>query len=187
MTELSATDLNALAPGTWNVDPAHSTVGFIARHLMITKVRGRFTDFSGSLEVAPDPLQSHVEATVNLASVETGDAGRDAHLKSADFFDLEGGASPTMHFVSTGIKDDDGDYVLYGDLTINSVTRQVEFALDFEGVNTDPWGNTKAAFAAETEINRKDFGLEWNVALETGGVLVGEKVKVQLDIQAVKV
>ena len=182
------TDLSALTPGTWNVDPVHSTVGFVARHLMISKVRGRFTDFSGSIEVASDPLQSHLEASVNLASVDTGDEGRDAHLRTADFFDLDGGGSPTMTFVSTGIKaeDDDGDYVLFGDLTINGVTRQVEFALEFEGVNGDPWGGTRVAFSAETEINRKDFGLEWNVALETGGVLVSDKVKVQLDIQAVK-
>lgn len=185
------TDLSALTPGTWTVDPAHSTIGFVARHLMITKVRGRFTDFSGSLEIAENPLQSHVVATVNLASVDTGDAGRDAHLRNADFFDLDdssgaAGGSPTMTFVSSGIKDDDGDYVLFGDLTVNRVTRQVEFALEFEGVNGDPWGGTRAAFSAETEINRKDFGLEWNVALETGGVLVSDKVKVQLDIQAVK-
>jgi polyisoprenoid-binding protein YceI len=183
------TDLSALTPGTWTVDPSHSTVGFVARHLMITKVRGRFTDFSGSLEVAENPLQSHVVATVNLASVDTGDAGRDAHLRNADFFDLDGdeaGGSPTMTFVSTGIKDDDGDYVLFGDLTVNGVTRQVEFDLEFDGVSPDPWGGTRAAFTAETEINRKDFGLEWNVALETGGVLVSDKVKVQLDIQAVK-
>ncbi len=180
------TDLSALTPGTWNVDPAHSTVGFVARHLMITKVRGRFTDFSGSIQVGPDPLQSHVEATVNLASVSTGDDGRDAHLRSADFFNVDDGGAPTMTFASTGIKDDDGDYVLYGDLTVNGVTRQVEFALEFDGVSPDPWGGTRAAFTAETEINRKDFGLEWNVALETGGVLVSDKVKVQLDIQAVK-
>jgi polyisoprenoid-binding protein YceI len=180
------TDLSILTPGTWTVDPSHSTVGFVARHLMITKVRGRFTDFSGSVEIAPDPLQSRVEATVNLASITTGDEGRDAHLKSADFFDLEGGDSRTMTFASTGIKDDDGDLVLFGDLTINGITRQVEFGLEFDGVSPDPWGGTRAAFTAETEINRKDFGLEWNVALETGGVLVGDKVKVQLDIQAVK-
>jgi polyisoprenoid-binding protein YceI len=182
------TDLSALTPGTWTVDPVHSTVGFVARHLMISKVRGRFTDFSGSIEVAPDPLQSHLEASVNLASVDTGDEGRDAHLRTADFFDLDGDGSPTMTFVSTGIKaeDDDGDYVLFGDLTVNGVTRQVEFALEFEGVNGDPWGGTRAGFSAETEINRKDFGLAWNVALETGGVLVGDKVKVHLEIQAVK-
>jgi polyisoprenoid-binding protein YceI len=184
--ETAMTDLSTLTPGTWTIDSAHSTVGFVARHLMITKVRGRFTDFSGAIEVAPDPLQSRVEATVDLRSVDTGDEKRDAHLRSADFFDVEGGASPTMTFQSTGIKDDDGDSVLFGDLTINGVTRQVEFALEFEGVNIDPWGNTKAAFSAETEINRKDFGIEWNVALETGGVLVGDTVKVELDIQAVK-
>jgi len=180
------TDLSALTPGTWTVDPSHSTIGFVARHLMITKVRGRFSDFSGSLEIAENPLESHVEATVNLASVDTGDAGRDAHLRNADFFDLEGGGSPTMTFASTGIKEDGGDYLLFGDLTVNGVTRQVEFALEFDGVNGDPWGGTRAAFSAETEINRKDFGLEWNVALETGGVLVSDKVKVQLEIQAVK-
>jgi polyisoprenoid-binding protein YceI len=181
------TDLTALTPGTWNVDPSHSTVGFVARHLMITKVRGRFTDFSGVLEIAPNRLESTVQATVDLASITTGDDGRDAHLRSADFFDTDRDGSPTMTFSSTGMKEADGEYVLFGDLTVRDVTRQVEFALEFEGVNTDPWGNTKAAFSAETEINRKDFGIEWNVALETGGVLVSEKVKVQLDIQAVKV
>jgi polyisoprenoid-binding protein YceI len=180
------TELSTLTPGTWNVDPSHSTVGFVARHLMITKVRGHFTDFSGVLEIASDPLQSTVQATVDLASITTGDEGRDAHLRSADFFDTDGDGSPTMTFTSTGLKEDDGDYVLFGDLTVRGITRQVEFSLEFEGVNTDPWGNTKAAFSAETEINRKDFGLEWNVALETGGVLVSEKVKVQLEIQAAR-
>jgi polyisoprenoid-binding protein YceI len=179
-------DLSALSPGTWTIDPAHSTVGFVARHLMITKVRGRFTDFSGVIEIAPDPLQSSVRATVNLASITTGDEGRDAHLRSADFFDTESGESPTMSFLSTGLKEEDGEYRLHGDLTVKGVTRQVEFALEFEGVNTDPWGNTKAAFSAEAELNRKDFGITWNVALESGGVLVSDKVKVQLEIQAAK-
>src|SRR3954469_4969303 len=107
------TDLSALTPGVWTIDPAHSTVGFVARHLMITKVRGRFTDFSGVLEIAADPLPSAVQATVGLASPTTGDEGRDAHLRSADFFDTDGGGSPTMTFVSTGLKEDDGDYVLF--------------------------------------------------------------------------
>jgi polyisoprenoid-binding protein YceI len=177
-------DLSQLTPGTWNVDPTHSSVGFVARHLMITKVRGRFTDFSGTIEIAPDPLQSSVTATVNLASVDTGDEGRDTHLRSVDFFDAE--KFPTLTFVSTGVKEDGDDYKLLGDLTINGVTRHVEFDLEFEGVNTDPWNNTKAAFSAETEVNRKEWGLEWNVALETGGVLVGDKVKIQLDIQAAR-
>lgn len=179
-------DLSRLSPGTWNVDASHSTVGFTARHLMITKVHGRFTEFSGQIVVGDDPLQSSVTASVNLASVSTGDAKRDEHLRSPDFFDTASVANATMSFTSTGIKAEKGNYTLFGDLTIKGVTRQVSFDLDFDGVGTDPWGNTKASFSALAEINRKDWGLEWNVALEAGGVLVGEKVKISLDIQAVK-
>jgi len=178
-------NLSDLTPGTWNIDPSHSTVGFVARHLMVTKVRGRFTDFSGTVTIADDPLQSSVQATVQLESVSTGDAGRDGHLKGADFFDVEN--NKTMEFRSTSISQRGGDFVLNGDLTIKGVTKPVTFELEFDGVNTDPWGNTKAGFTAETEINRKEWGLEWNVALEAGGVLVSEKIKIQLDIQAAKV
>jgi polyisoprenoid-binding protein YceI len=173
-----------LTPGTWTVDASHSRVGFVARHLMIAKVRGSFTSFSGTVEIAEDRLSSSVQASVDLASVSTGDDGRDGHLKGPDFFDVE--QFPTMTFTSTGVKEEAGDHLLFGDLTIKGVTRNVEFDLEFEGVTTDPWGNTKAAFTAEAEINRKDWGLEWNVALESGGVLVGEKVKLQLDIEATK-
>lgn len=182
---MSNATVSALATGTWNVDPSHSNVGFTARHLMVTKVRGSFGTFGGSITVADDPLQSKVEATVDAASIDTSDANRDGHLKSADFFDVEN--FPTWTFVSTGLDAKGGnEYTLTGDLTIKGVTKSVDFALEFDGVATDPWGNTKAGFTAETEISRKDFGLEWNVALETGGVLVGDKVKIQLDIQAVK-
>ncbi len=176
--------LQDIAVGTWNVDPSHSTVGFVARHLMISKVRGTFTAFSGTVEIAEDRLASTVTASVEMASVQTGDEGRDGHLRTGDFFDVE--QYPNMTFVSTGIRPDGDDFVLTGELTIKGVTRSVEFALEYEGASTDPWGNRKIGFSAETEINRKDFGLEWNVALETGGVLVGEKVKIQLDIQAVQ-
>ena len=176
--------LSELTPGTWAVDASHSRVGFVARHLMITKVRGNFSQFDASVDIASDPLQSSVRAEVSLASVATGDTGRDDHLRSADFFDVE--QFPTMTFASTGIKADGDDYILFGDLTIKGVTRAVEFELEFDGVSPDPWGGTRAGFSAEAEINRKDWGLEWNVALETGGVLVGEKVKIQLEIQAVK-
>jgi polyisoprenoid-binding protein YceI len=176
--------LQDIAAGTWNVDPAHSTVGFVARHLMISKVRGTFTSFSGTIEIAEDRLASTVSASVDMASVQTGDDGRDGHLRTGDFFDVE--QYPTMTFVSTGIRPDGDDFELTGDLTIKGVTRSVAFELEYEGAGTDPWGNRKIGFSAETEINRKDFGLEWNVALETGGVLVGEKVKIQLDIQAVQ-
>jgi len=177
-------DLSNLTPGTWTVDPSHSTIGFTARHLMVSKVRGRFATFSGSLTIADDPLQSSVAATVDIASVDTGDEGRDAHLRGADFFDAE--HFPEMTLVSTGVKEKHDDYVLLADLTIKGVTRHVEFDLEFDGVSPDPWGGTRAGFTARTEISRKDWGLEWNVALETGGVLVGEKVKIELEIEVVK-
>ena len=173
-----------LTPGVWNVDPVHSSVGFVARHLMVTKVRGRFSAFTGTVTVADDPLKSTVEASADIASIDTRDETRDGHLKSGDFFDAE--MYPTMTLVSTGIDKDGSDYVLHADLTIRGITKNVDFELEFEGVSGDPWGGTRAGFTAETEINRKDWGLEWNVVLETGGVMLGEKVKIQLDVQAVK-
>jgi len=176
--------ISELTPGMWNVDGSHSSVGFVARHLMVTKVRGRFATFTGSLTVADDPLKSSVEASVDMASVSTGDTGRDAHLTNGDFFDIE--KYPTMKFVSSSIEPKGHDYILNGDLTVKGVTKPVAFELEFDGVATDPWGNTKAGFTAETEISRKEFGLDWNVALETGGVLVGDKIKIELDVQAVK-
>jgi polyisoprenoid-binding protein YceI len=176
--------INELSPGTWNVDTAHSSVAFSARHLMITKVRGRFGSFHGTVSIPEDRLGAKVVAEVDLASVSTGDEGRDNHLRSADFFDVEN--HPTMAFESTGVYERGDDFILTGDLSIRGVTKPIEFELEFEGVGTDPWGNTKAAFSARTEINRKDWGLEWNVALDTGGVLVSEKVGLQLEIQLVK-
>jgi len=176
--------LAALTPGTWTVDASHSTVGFSVRHLMVSKVRGRFTEFAGTLTVADDPYQSSVEAVVQTASINTADEGRDAHLRNNDFFDSE--QFPELRLVSTGITPRGDDYVLHTDLTIKGVTRPVDFSLEFEGVAGDPWGNTKAGFTAEADINRTDWGLEWNVALETGGVLVGEKVKITLEIEALK-
>lgn len=180
----SSTVPQALTPGTWNVDPSHSSVAFVARHLMVSKVRGAFAGFSGTLTIADDPLASKVEATVDASTVDTGDANRDGHLASPDFFDVA--QYPTWNLVSTSIVPAGDDYRLTADLTVKGVTRSVVFDLEFEGVAVDPWGNTKAGFTASTEISRKDFGLEWNVALEAGGVLVGDKVKIQLDIQAVK-
>jgi len=173
-----------LTPGTWTVDPTHSTIGFTARHLMITKVRGTFTDFDGVVTVADEPLESSVVANVRLASVATGNADRDAHLRTADFFDTDTNAEMTLR--STSIREDGGDYVLVGDLTIAGQTHPVEFALDFDGVTVDPFGNTKAGFEASTEINRSDWGLSFNMALETGGVLVSEKIRIDLDIQLVR-
>ena len=177
-------DLKALTPGTWTVDASHSNVGFTARHLMVAKVRGKFTDFTGTIEVAADPLKSTLNATVEAKSIDTGDDGRDAHLRSGDFFDVDNHKQWTL--VSTGIAAVGSDYVLHTNLTIKGVTKPIDFVLEFEGVVQDPWGNTKAGFTAEAEINRKEFGLEWNVALEAGGVVVGEKVKIVLEIEALK-
>lgn len=170
--------------GTWSVDPAHSTVGFVARHLVISKVRGSFRSFSGTVTIAENPLASSVTASVDMTSVDTADENRDGHLRGADFFDVEN--HPVMTFVSSGVVADGDDYTLNGDLTIKGVTRPVSFNLEVSGVSPDPWGGTRVGFSATTEINRKDFGLEWNVVMETGGVLVGEKIKIELDIQAVK-
>ncbi|KRE58617.1 YceI family protein [Phycicoccus sp. Soil748] len=172
--------INDLPAGTWNIDASHSELGFTARHLMVTKVRGKFNEFEGAAKVADDVTASQVTAVVQLGSVDTGSADRDAHLKSGDFFDVEN--NPTMSFTSTEVSED----TLKGDLTIKGVTKPVAFDLEFNGLATDPWGNQKAGFEATTEINRKDFGLEWNVALEGGGVLVSEKIKINLDVQLVK-
>lgn len=178
------TDLRALTPGTWTIDPGHTTVGFVGRHLVVAKVRGRFTGVTGTVTIAPDPLASSVEVVIDAASVHTGDDNRDGHLRSADFFDVEN--HPTWTYRSTRVIDKGGDYVLVGDLTIKGITREVELDLTFDGVSGDPWGGTRAGFTAEGEINRKDWGLEWNVALETGGVLVGETIKIQLDVELIK-
>ncbi|MCD9623303.1 YceI family protein [Rhabdothermincola salaria] len=176
--------IHDLTPGTWDVDPSHTTVGFVGRHLMITKVRGRFSGVTGTVTVAEDRTQSSVTATIDMASVDTRDEGRDAHLRGEDFFDVE--HHPTMTFASTEVRQDGGDFVLVGDLTIKGVTKPVELELEFDGVSGDPWGGTRAGFTAKGEVNRKDWGLEWNVALETGGVLVGDKIKIELDVQVVQ-
>ena len=173
-------NLSDLKPGTWNVDASHSEVGFTARHLMVSKVRGQFKDFAAVVNVTQPFEQSTVEATVQLASVDTNGADRDTHLKSADFFDVEN--NPDMTFTSTKVTDDS----LEGNLTIKGITKPVVFDLDFGGISADPWGGTRAGFEATTEINRKDFDLTWNVAIEGGGVLVGEKVKIALDVQLVQ-
>lgn len=172
--------ITELPAGTWTVDAAHSELGFVARHLMVTKVRGQFKEFEGTVKVGESLTDSQVSAVAQLASIDTGSADRDAHLKSADFFDVEN--NPTMSFTSTEVTEDS----LKGDLTIKGVTKPVVFDLDFNGLATDPWGNQKAGFEATAEINRKDWGLEWNVALEGGGMLVSEKIKINLDIQLLK-
>ena len=176
----STTTLNGLTTGTWVIDPTHSEVGFVARHLMVTKVRGSFADVTGTVQVADEVAQSVADVTIQTASVTTGTADRDGHLRSADFFDVEN--FPQITFVSTSF---DGD-TLTGDLTIKDVTKPVTLDVEFNGVATDPWGNDKAAFEATGELNRTDWGLTWNANLEKGGVLVSEKIKLVLDVQLAK-
>ena len=156
----------------------------MARHLVITKVRGTFGDVSGAVVIADDKLASTVQATIGMASITTGDEGRDGHLKGADFFDVE--TYPNMTFVSTGIRGDGAEYVLTGDLTIKGVSKSIELDLEFEGVSPDPWGGTRVGFSATGEINRRDFGLNFDVKIDTGGALVGEKIKLEIEAQAVK-
>jgi polyisoprenoid-binding protein YceI len=174
---------HGISTGTWEIDRAHSTVGFVARHLMISKVRGRFTDFSGTIRIAADPTQSSATATIQAASIDTAQPDRDAHLRSADFLEAE--TFPTIEFASTAVRGAGEGYEIDGDLTIRGVTQPVTLRLEVLGAGPDAWGGTRAAFEARTEISRKAFGLEWNATLETGGVVVGDKVQIELDIQAV--
>lgn len=184
MTAIQTTTSTTLPTGTWAIDKSHSSVEFVARHLMVSKVRGRFEDFEGTIVVAEDPLQSSVTASIDLGSVNTGDAKRDEHLRSGDFFAVD--QNPTMTFASKSVRQAGDRYIVEGDLTIGGATKAVQLTLDeVEGPTQDPWGGTRAGFSAITELSRKEFGLEWNVALETGGVLVGDKVKVALEIQAI--
>ena len=180
MTDLSATT------GTWVIDPAHTTIGFSARHAMVAKVRGNFTEFTGTFTLdGQAPQNSAAELLVQTASLTTQNADRDAHLKSPDFLNVE--AHPTLAFKSTAVLVKDVDtFVVTGDLTIGEVTKSVDVDFELIGVSQDPWGGTRIGFDGEAEISRKDFGLVWNVALETGGVLVIQNVKLTLDVEAVK-
>ncbi|MEV1332844.1 YceI family protein [Micromonospora costi] len=171
--------------GTYELDAAHKRVGFVARHMMVSKVRGEFVEASATITVGEDPLQSSVTATIQAASITTGQADRDAHVRSGDFLDVE--KYPTLEFRSTGVKSRDGDeFVLVGELTIKDVTRQVELEVQFEGVGRSPFGQDIFGFSARTEIDREEFGLTWNVALESGGVLVGKKVKIEIEGEAIR-
>ncbi len=181
MTDTTALDIPGYKAGTWVLDPSHSEVTFSVRHMMISKVRGTFGMKSATIVAPENPLEATVEASVDVTSVDTKDEGRDQHLRSAEFFDIE--TYPTMDFRSTGVRVEDGDFLVDGELTIRGVSKPATFSIDFGGFGTDPWGNYKAGATAKTVINREDFGLTWNAALETGGVLVGKDVTIELDLQ----
>lgn len=166
------------------LDTAHTTVEFVVRHLMITKVRGRFTAFEGRVETAPDSdLPTSISASIDAASIDTREDQRDTHLRSPDFFEVE--KYPKLTFESTRIDGTPDEFTIDGKLTIHGVTRDVSLAANFEGRTKDPWGGTRVGYSAQTTINRKDFGLTWNAALETGGVVVGDEIRIELNVEAI--
>jgi polyisoprenoid-binding protein YceI len=180
MTSAVATDLSA---GTWALDPVHSSIGFSVRHLVVSKVRGSFETFTGAITVAEDGTPS-VTAEIAVDSVHTGNEQRDAHVKAADFFDVE--KFPTASFVSTGVRADGSNYVLDGDFTLKGVTKPVELKLEFNGVNPGMGHGEVAGFEASVVLNRKDFGIDIDMPLETGGAVVGDKVTITIEIEALK-
>ena len=186
MSTATTTDSSlASATGTWVIDTVHTTIGFSVRHAMVSKARGSFTDYSGLFTIDGDNLASSTaELTIQVASIETKSADRDAHLKSPDFLDVEN--FPTLTFVSTAVVAKGDDVIVTGDLTIHGVTKSVDVTYRFLGLSTDPWGNQKIGFEGSAKISRKDFGLTWNAALETGGVMVGDDIKLNLDVEATK-
>ena len=169
--------------GTYRIDASHTGVEFSVRHLGLSKVRGRFSGVEGTIHIADDPAASSVTASIDATTVDTRDAQRDTHLRSADFFDVE--RHPTLDFRSTRVREDGDEWLVDGDLTIHGVTRPVTLTVTYEGTAGDPWGGTRAAFSAVAEIDREEYGLTWNQALEAGGWLVGRRIRIELDIQAV--
>lgn len=174
-----------MALTNFTIDAAHSHVNFSVRHLVVAKVRGRFTKFAGTFAFdAESPANSHVSVSIDAGSIDTSDAQRDGHLKSPDFFDVENHKEIT--FKSKSVEGKGSAFKVTGDLTIHGVTKEVTLDVEYAGISKDPWGNEKAGFEAKTTINRKDYGLVWNAILETGGVAVGEDVKIELDVEALK-
>ena len=181
----TAVEIPGYVAGTWTIDPVHSEVSFVVRHMMVSKVRGRFDKFEGTIVTAPDPLQSSVTATVELSSVNTGEPNRDNHIRSADFFEVE--SHPHLTFRSTGVRPDGDDFLLDGDLTIRGTTKPVTLKLEVNGFGPDAFGGTRAGFSASGEINRNDFGVSFNGPIPGGGggVVVSEKVTITLEIEGV--
>ena len=184
MTE-TAVEIPGYVTGTWTVDPVHSEVSFVVRHMMVSKVRGRFDKFEGTIETAPDPLHSAVTATVDLSSVNTGNETRDNHIRSEDFFHIE--KHPTMTFRSTGIRAEGENFLLDGDLTLRGVSRPVTFFLEVNGFGPDPYGGTRSGFSATTEINRNDWNVSYNGPIPGAGtgMVLSDKATINLEIEAV--
>lgn len=177
-----AAQIPGYVAGTWDLDPVHSTIGFVVRHLMVSKVRGRFTTFEAQVVTAPDPLASSATATIDLSSVDTGVEQRDNDLRSTNFFDVA--THPKMTFVSTGIRPDGDTFIVDGDLTIRGVTKPVALTVEVNGFGPDPFGGTRAGFSASGEINRTDFGVSFNAPVP-GGVMISETVRLEIEAEAV--
>ena len=179
----STTQIPGYLVGTWDIDPTHSTVGFSVRHMMVSKVRGYFREFTGEIVTAQDPAQSTVSATIDLGSIDTRQDQRDAHIRSADFFDV--GNHTEMTFRSTEVRIDGADWTVEGDLTIKGITKPVTLELELNGFGPDAYGGTRAGFSAKTEISRKAYGVDIDMPMDGGGVVVGDKIAVELEIEAV--
>ncbi len=178
------TEIPGYIAGTWTIDPSHSEVSFTIRHLMVSKVRGRFTGFEGQVVTGADPLQSSVRATVDLASIDTANADRDTHVRSTDFFDVA--RHPTMTYQSTGVRFDGDDLVVDGELSLHGVTRSVPLKLEVNGFQpSTPFGDTRVGFSATGELNRSDFGITFNMPLDSGGIALGEKIRLTIEIEAI--
>lgn len=179
--------METLVKEKWVIDPAHSEIGFKIKHLMISNIRGKFNDFEASIYTTGDDfMTAEVDCWLDVASVDTNDAERDKHLRSADFFDAE--RFPQISFVKNSVEnvDNDGSYELWGDLTIKGITKRIKLDVEFGGIVKDPWGNEKAVFTVNGKVNRKDWGLNWNAVLETGGILVGEDVRICCEVQLMR-
>ena len=183
MSAPSTTTIPNYVAGTWDIDSAHSEVAFSVRHMMVSKIKGRFDEFTGEIVTGERFEDSTVTATIEATSISTGNDQRDGHVKSADFFDVEN--NPQWSFRSTGITGAGGDFVLAGELTIKGVTKPVELALEANGFVPDAWGGTRCGFSASTTINRNDFGVDIAMPLDGGGVVVGEKINIELDVEGV--
>lgn len=179
---MSALEIPGYKVGTWTIDPTHTEVGFSIRHLMIAKVKGKFEKFEATFVTAENPLETTVTAKAEVTSINTGDANRDGHLRTGDFFDAE--QYPYIEFVSTGARVDGDDFKVDGDLSLHGVTKPVTFDFEFLGFNSDPYGNYKAGATATTKIKREGFGLTYNAALEGGGFLLGDDVTITIEIEA---
>lgn len=178
-----AGQMEGYVAGTWTLDEAHTDIGFSVRHLMVSKVRGSFNSFSGTITTAADPLESSAELTVDLSSIDTRNEDRDAHLRSADFFEIDN--HPTMTYRSGAIRNAGEDFVVDGELTIKDVTSPLTLVVEVNGVSPDPWGGTRLGLSASGELNRSDFGISFNMPLDGGGVMVGETVKLIVEVEAV--